>query len=50
MKHCPLCRHLASYAASHTYDLLDKLVITAAERASDPSLLTPAVIERLLAA
>ena len=49
-KNCSLCRHLATYTASHTYDLLDKLVICAAERASDPSLLTPAVIERLLQA
>lgn len=45
-----LSRYLASYAAPHTYDLLNKLVVTAAERASDPSLLTPAVIESLLQA
>lgn len=43
-------RYLANYAAPHTYDLLDKLVVTAAERASDPSLLTPAVIESLMQA
>lgn len=44
------CRYLASCAAAPTFGLLDKVLITAAERAIDPSLLTPSVIESMMQA